>query len=82
MSDLRLAPSAVPGIRGLARRADTAPLAEPNPAARTADISSGWLSSGTGLRIGGQRGALGGLKVRAARARTARAGRIKGVKRL
>lgn len=43
------------------------------------DISSGWLSSGTGLRIGRQRNAL---RVKTARARVARAGRIKGVKRL
>ena len=31
------------------------------------DIASGWLTTGTGLRIGSQRGGLGGLKVRAAR---------------
>jgi rod shape-determining protein MreD len=79
--DLLLAPFVVPGIMALARRADNDPLAEANSAG-SADISSGWLSSGTGLRIGSQRGGLGGLKVRAARARTARAGRIKGVKRL
>ncbi|MFK4150006.1 rod shape-determining protein MreD [Streptomyces sp. NPDC004065] len=80
--DLLLAPFVVPGIMALARRAENDPLAETGSAARAADLSSGWLSSGTGLRIGGQRGALGGLKVRAARSRTARAGRIKGVKRL
>ncbi|MCL7430107.1 rod shape-determining protein MreD [Streptomyces sp. YS415] len=79
--DLLLAPFVVPGIMALARRADNDPLAETNSAA-TADISTGWLSGGTGLRIGGQRGGFGGLKVKAARARTARAGRIKGVKRL
>jgi rod shape-determining protein MreD len=79
--DLLLAPFVVPGIMALARRADNDPLAETSSAA-SADISSGWQSSGTGLRIGGQRGGLGGLKVKAARARTARAGRIKGVKRL
>ncbi|MGC0332024.1 rod shape-determining protein MreD [Streptomyces sp. SAI-170] len=79
--DLLLAPFVVPGIMALARRADNDPLAEANSAG-SADISSGWLSSGTGLRIGSQRGGLGGLKVKAARARTARAGRIKGVKRL
>ncbi|CAL9443899.1 rod shape-determining protein MreD [Streptomyces sp. enrichment culture] len=79
--DLLLAPFVVPGIMALARRADNDPLAEAN-SANAADISSGWLASGTGLRIGGQRGGLGGLKVKAARARTARAGRIKGVKRL
>ncbi len=76
--DLLLAPFVVPGIMALARRADNDPLAETN-AAKSADISSGWLSSGTGLKIGGQRG---GLKLRTARARVARAGRIKGVKRL
>jgi hypothetical protein len=63
----------------LARRAENDPLAETSSQAKKSDISSGWLSGGTGLRIGGQRG---GLKVRTVRARTARAGRIKGVKRL
>jgi rod shape-determining protein MreD len=77
--DLLLAPFVVPGIMALARRAENDPLADTTSAAKSADISSGWLSSGTGLRIGGQRG---GLKVKAARARVARAGRIKGVKRL
>ncbi|MEV0734639.1 rod shape-determining protein MreD [Streptomyces sp. NPDC050549] len=76
--DLLLAPFVVPGVMALARRADNDPLAETN-AAKSADISSGWLASGTGLRIGGQRG---GLKLKTARARVARAGRIKGVKRL
>ncbi|MGX1130671.1 rod shape-determining protein MreD [Streptomyces glaucescens] len=76
--DLLLAPFVVPGIMALARRADNDPLAETNSAAQATDISAGWLS-GTGLRIGGQRN---GLKVKAARARSARAGRIKGVKRL
>ncbi|CAM5421377.1 rod shape-determining protein MreD [Streptomyces aurantiogriseus] len=76
--DLLLAPFVVPGVMFLARRAENDPLAETN-SAKTADISSGWLSSGTGLRIGGQRG---GLKLKAARSRVARAGRIKGVKRL
>ncbi|MFJ5259731.1 rod shape-determining protein MreD [Streptomyces sp. NPDC088387] len=81
--DLLLAPFVVPGIMALARRAENDPLAESSSAAKkSADISSGWLSSGTGLRIGNQRGGLGGLKVKAARARVARAGRIKGVKRL
>ncbi|MFB8771471.1 rod shape-determining protein MreD [Streptomyces broussonetiae] len=78
--DLLLAPFVVPGVMALARRAENDPL-EANSAAPS-DISSGWLSSGTGLRIGAQRGGLGGLKVKAARARVARAGRIKGVKRL
>ncbi|SED52502.1 rod shape-determining protein MreD [Streptomyces sp. 3213] len=76
--DLLLAPFIVPGVMALARRADNDPLAETN-AAKSADISSGWLASGTGLKIGGQRG---GLKLKTARARVARAGRIKGVKRL
>ncbi|MFJ4768402.1 rod shape-determining protein MreD [Streptomyces uncialis] len=77
--DLLLAPFTVPFIMALARRADNDPLAETNSAA--SDVSAGWLSSGTGLRIGNQRG---GLRVKAARARVARAGRIKvkGAKRL
>jgi rod shape-determining protein MreD len=76
--DLLLAPFVVPGVMALARRAENDPLAETN-SAKAADVSSGWLSSGTGLRIGSQRS---GLRVRAAKARVARAGRIKGVKRL
>ncbi|MFE7274402.1 rod shape-determining protein MreD [Streptomyces sp. NPDC057623] len=81
--DLLLAPFVVPGIMALARRAENDPLADSNSQTKKADISTGWLSGGTGLRIGGQRGGLkGGLKVKAVRARTARAGRIKGVKRL
>jgi rod shape-determining protein MreD len=77
--DLLLAPFVVPGIMALARRAENDPLAETNNAAKAADVSAGWLSSGTGLRIGSQRG---GLRMKAARSRVARAGRIKGVKRL
>ncbi|WP_030381726.1 MULTISPECIES: rod shape-determining protein MreD [unclassified Streptomyces] len=77
--DLLLAPFVVPGLMALARRADNDPLAETGSNTKAADVSSGWLSSGTGLRIGSQRG---GLKARAAKARVARAGRIKGVKRL
>ncbi|MEU9732696.1 rod shape-determining protein MreD [Streptomyces sp. NPDC048002] len=80
--DLLLAPFVVPGIMALARRAENDPLAEAGASAPKSDISSGWLSGGTGLRIGSQRGGLGGLKVKAARSRTTRAGRIKGVKRL
>ena len=76
--DLLLAPFVVPGIMFLARRADNDPLAETGSSATGGDLSSGWLSSGTGLRIGGQRGGLGTLRTRA---RT-RATRIKGVKRL
>ncbi|MHB9861730.1 rod shape-determining protein MreD [Streptomyces sp. YIM S03343] len=79
--DLLLAPFVVPGIMALARRAENDPLADTSSSGKTTDISSGWLSGGTGLRIGGQRGGLGGLKMRT-RTRTARAGRIKGVKRL
>ncbi|GGJ37534.1 rod shape-determining protein MreD [Streptomyces brasiliensis] len=78
--DLLLAPFVVPGIMFLARRADNDPLAEAGSSAKGSDLSAGWLTSGTGLRIGGQRG-FGGLKSKA-RARTARVGRIKGVKRL
>ena len=76
--DLLLAPFVVPGVMALARRAENDPLAETNPT-KSGDIASGWLSGGTGLRVGGQRN---GLRVKAARARVARAGRIKGVKRL
>ncbi|GGW37546.1 rod shape-determining protein MreD [Streptomyces lucensis JCM 4490] len=79
--DLLLAPFVVPGIMWLARRCDNDPLAETGTAAKSGDISSGWLSSGTGLRVGGQRGGLGALKAKA-RTRSARVGRIKGVKRL
>ncbi|GHG03395.1 rod shape-determining protein MreD [Streptomyces albogriseolus] len=76
--DLLLAPFVVPGVMALARRAENDPLAETN-SVKAGDVSSGWLSGGTGLPIGGQRN---GLRVKAARARSARAGRIKGVKRL
>ncbi|MET9435584.1 rod shape-determining protein MreD [Streptomyces sp. NPDC006551] len=74
--DLLLAPFTVPLIMALARRVENDPLAETSGGT---DVASGWLSSGTGLRIGTQRG---GLLVRAARTRASRAGRIKGVKRL
>ncbi|MEW2154426.1 rod shape-determining protein MreD [Streptomyces sp. NPDC007189] len=79
--DLLLAPFVVPGIMWLARRADNDPLTESGPAAKAGDISTGWLSSGTGLRIGSQRGGFGALRAKA-RTRSARVGRIKGVKRL
>ncbi|MFC5956347.1 rod shape-determining protein MreD [Streptomyces pratens] len=75
--DLLLAPFVVPGVMALARRAENDPLAE-NSSAKPPDLAAGWSSSGTGLRIGTQRG----LRAKAARARVARAGRIKGVKRL
>ncbi|APY88348.1 rod shape-determining protein MreD [Streptomyces alfalfae] len=77
--DLLLAPFTVPLIIALARKADNDPLGENGPANQAADVTSGWLSSGTGLRIGSQRG---GLRMKTAKARAARAGRIKGVKRL
>ncbi|KPI22051.1 rod shape-determining protein MreD [Actinobacteria bacterium OK074] len=77
--DLLLAPFVVPGIMWLARRAENDPLAESGSSGKTADVASGWLSSGTGLRIGSQRG---GLRAKAVKSRVARAGRIKGVKRL
>ncbi|MFJ8827177.1 rod shape-determining protein MreD [Streptomyces sp. NPDC102467] len=78
--DLLLAPFVVPGVMALARRADNDPLAETSGSSgKTADVSAGWLSAGTGLRIGNQRG---GLRMKTAKARAARAGRIKGVKRL
>ncbi|MGW6746393.1 rod shape-determining protein MreD [Streptomyces sp. NPDC055025] len=76
--DLLLAPFVVPLVMWLARRAENDPLAGTETGGGS-DVSSGWLATGTGLRIGGQRG---GLWVRAARNRAARAGRIKGVKRL
>ncbi|MEU9865010.1 rod shape-determining protein MreD [Streptomyces sp. NPDC047971] len=75
--DLLLAPFTVPLIMALARRAENDPLADTSGGAT--DVASGWLSSGTGLQIGAQRG---GLRAKAARTRAARAGRIKGVKRL
>ncbi|QIQ04833.1 rod shape-determining protein MreD [Streptomyces liangshanensis] len=77
--DLLLAPFTVPFIMWLARRADNDPLSEPQGSGGGGDVAAGWLATGTGLRIGSQRG---GLRVKAARNRAARAGRIKGVKRL
>ncbi|MGW7288557.1 rod shape-determining protein MreD [Streptomyces sp. NPDC054847] len=76
--DLLLAPFTVPLIMWLARRSENDPLAE-SQSAGGADVAAGWLASGTGLRIGDQRG---GLRLKAAKTRAARAGRIKGVKRL
>ncbi|KUH35487.1 MULTISPECIES: rod shape-determining protein MreD [Streptomyces] len=80
--DLLLAPFTVPWIMALARRADNDPLAESTTTA--GDVTSGWIASGTGLRVGDRRGGglRGGLRTRAARSRAARAARIKGVKRL
>nr|WTB31230.1 rod shape-determining protein MreD [Streptomyces sp. NBC_00830] len=74
--DLLLAPFTVPLIMALARRTENDPIADSSSGG---DMAAGWLSPGTGLRIGGQRG---GLRLKAARSRAARAGRIKGVKRL
>ncbi|MFC9732768.1 rod shape-determining protein MreD [Streptomyces roseolus] len=76
--DLLLAPFTVPLVMALARRAENDPVADATGAG-AGDVASGWLASGTGLRIGTQRG---GLRVKAARTRAGRAGRIKGVKRL
>ncbi|MBT2393432.1 MULTISPECIES: rod shape-determining protein MreD [Streptomyces] len=77
--DLLLAPFTVPLIMALARRAESNPLAD-SPSTRSGgDAAARWLSSGTGLRIGKQRG---GMRAKAARSRAARAVRIKGVKRL
>ncbi|MDI3423799.1 rod shape-determining protein MreD [Streptomyces luteolus] len=78
--DLLLAPFVVPAIMALARRTEHDPLAENSAGAKTSEVSTGWLSAGTGMRIGSQRG--GGLRIKSAKARVARAGRIKGVKRL
>ncbi|MFI7239232.1 rod shape-determining protein MreD [Streptomyces cyaneofuscatus] len=75
--DLLLAPFVVPLIMALARRTENDPLSEASGGSN--DVAAGWLASGTGLRIGNQRG---GLRAKAARNRAARAGRIKGVKRL
>ncbi|MGW1886489.1 rod shape-determining protein MreD [Streptomyces sp. NPDC001970] len=76
--DLLLAPFTVPLIMALARRAENDPLADGQAGA--SDVSNAWTSFGTGLRIGSQRS--GGLRVKAARTRASRAGRIKGIKRL
>ena len=57
--DLLLAPFVVPRLMALARRAENDPLpSRPARPAKAADVSSGWLASGTGLRIGSQRGGL------------------------
>ncbi|MFF3780005.1 rod shape-determining protein MreD [Streptomyces sp. NPDC001933] len=74
--DLLLAPFVVPLVMAIARRTVNDPLSD---ASGGGDVAAGWLAAGTGLRIGSQRG---GLRVKAARSRAARAGRIKGVKRL
>lgn len=74
--DLLLAPFTVPLIMALARRTVNDPVAD---SSGSGDVAAGWLASGTGLRIGDQRG---GMRLRAARSRASRAGRIKGVKRL
>ncbi len=79
--DLLLAPFTVPLIIALARRAEHDPFAESSGVGRASDVASGWLASGTGLNIADQRG-IGSLRMRSVKARMARAGRIKGVKRL
>ncbi|MDQ8700966.1 rod shape-determining protein MreD [Streptomyces sp. LHD-70] len=78
--DLLLAPFVVPAIMALARRAEHDPLAENSGGGKSSEVSTGWLSAGTGMRIGSQR--AGGLRIKSAKARVARAGRLKGVKRL
>jgi rod shape-determining protein MreD len=75
--DLLLAPFTVPLIMAIAGRTESDPVSE--SAGGAGDVAAGWLTSGTGLRIGGQRG---GLRAKVARNRATRAGRIKGVKRL
>ncbi|MDJ0384687.1 rod shape-determining protein MreD [Streptomyces sp. G-G2] len=77
--DLLLAPFTVPFLMALARRAESDPMAvEANGGpGQGADVASGWLSGGTGLRIGSQRG---GLRMKTARGRANKAVRIKGVK--
>jgi rod shape-determining protein MreD len=79
--DLLLAPFTVPFIIALARRVENDPLAESATSVKASDVSSGWLSAGTGLNIADQKGG-GALRMRSVKARVARAGRIKGVKRL
>ncbi|MFM9369546.1 rod shape-determining protein MreD [Streptomyces sp. Da 82-17] len=88
--DLLLAPFVVPGIMALARRAEHDPLAESSGSGKSSEVSTGWLSAGTGmrggLRIGSQRGGGlrngNGMRMKSAKARLVRTGRIKGVKRL
>ncbi|MGW1026246.1 rod shape-determining protein MreD [Streptomyces sp. NPDC002577] len=83
--DLVLAPFIVPAIMALARRAENDPLAETGAAGAASGASSGWFASGTGLSVGSQRGGLRGsglVRGRTTKTRVARAGRIKGVKRL
>ncbi|WP_405447382.1 rod shape-determining protein MreD [Streptomyces erythrochromogenes] len=78
--DLLLAPFTVPWIMALARKAENDPMAVEaggGPAGKAADVSAGWLTGGTGLRIGSQRG---GLRLKTARSRANKAVRIKGVK--
>ncbi|MFJ3339631.1 rod shape-determining protein MreD [Streptomyces diastaticus] len=78
--DLILAPFTVPLIMALARRGEHDPVADASGGPSGGDVAAGWLSAGgPGLAIGRQRG---GLRARAMKSRVARAGRIKGVKRL
>ncbi|MDI3388569.1 rod shape-determining protein MreD [Streptomyces sp. B-S-A8] len=90
--DLLLAPFVVPAIMALARRAEHDPLSESSSGSgKSSEVSTGWLSAGTSLRtgslrIGSQRGgglrSGGGMRIKSAKARVARSGRLKGVKRL
>ncbi|RII08688.1 hypothetical protein DSC45_32415 [Streptomyces sp. YIM 130001] len=95
--DLLLAPFVVPAVMALARRVENDPLGETSGGgSKAGGVSSSWLTAGSSLRIGSQRGgglrgsALrsggglrgGGLRGKTVKARMARAGRIKGVKRL
>ncbi|MFF4949836.1 rod shape-determining protein MreD [Streptomyces chattanoogensis] len=76
--DLLLAPFIVPLVMAVARRTDNDPLAADGSGQGSAgrDPAYGWLSSGSGLKIGGQRGGLLGKPSRN------KGDRLKGVKRL
>ena len=53
--DLLLAPFTVPLIMALARRTENDPVAD---SSGSGDVAAGWLATGTGLRIGSQRGGM------------------------
>ncbi|MFJ5551728.1 rod shape-determining protein MreD [Streptomyces sp. NPDC093225] len=76
--DLLLAPFAVPLVMMLARRAENDVMAveAAGGPAQGADVAAGWLSGGTGLTVGGTRNSM---RVKAARNRAQKAGRIKGI---
>ncbi|MGP4111662.1 rod shape-determining protein MreD [Streptomyces sp. 4N509B] len=92
--DLLLAPFTVPFIMSMARRLESDPLAGEASGAGSAagETAIAWLTSGSGLRARGTRGARrGGFRgtgsggprtTLLSRSARARAGRIKGVKRL